>query len=169
MTLTPLAVRKTRFTRRWRGYDPTEVEDFLQLMADELTAVLKESERLLREKEGLLERLEASEQREQKLQETLLRAQKVSEELISTAQHEAQTLVREAQMTSEKIVQQALQQAQKVESKIGELRHRRRELQIKLRGTLELFTQILEAEMQEAEHTATVHTITPGRSSTEAG
>jgi hypothetical protein len=42
--------------------------------------------------------------------------------------------------------------------KIADLRSKRKELQIKLRGTLELFSEIVAADAEE-ERAATVHTL----------
>ena len=36
--LTPLEIQKMRFTQKMRGYDPTEVEGFLAVIAEEVAA-----------------------------------------------------------------------------------------------------------------------------------
>jgi len=46
-----------------------------------------------------------------------------------------------------------------IESKIGELRMQRRELQLKFKNTLDFFQRSLEAEMDDEQNTATVHTL----------
>jgi cell division initiation protein len=158
MSLTPLAIGKMRFRRVFRGYDPAEVEEFLNLASEELAKALGDAERWQKERERLEVRLRQGEERERELQDTLLRAQRVSDEILANAQREAQLLVREAEITADRLVQSAIEQAQGVERGIAELRHRRRELQLKLRNTLELYDRILEADMQEdQERRATIH------------
>ena len=98
----------------------------------------------------------------------LLRGKTVSDEMIANTQREAQLLLREAEMTADKIVSQALEQAHHIEQKIQELRVMRKDLQIKLKGTLELFSQILESEREDERTTATVHTLPPGRARRQA-
>jgi cell division initiation protein len=160
MSLTPLAIGKMRFRHRMKGYDPAEVEEFLGLVSEELARGLAEVERLQRERDRAEERLRHSEERERDLQETLVRAQRVSEEIVANAQREAQLLVKEAEITADRLVQQAIEQAQGVERGIAELRHRRRELQLKLRNTLELYARILDADMEEdQERRATIHAL----------
>ena len=159
MGLTPLEIQKARFAQRMRGYDATEVEDFLSLVAEELTTRLGQVERMERENRYFRQRLDEAEQREHQLQQTLLRAQKVSDEITAAARREAELTVKEAEMTADRIVQQAIEQATKIESKIAELRTMRRELQLKLRSTLELFQSILEAEMEDERATAMVRTL----------
>ena len=104
---------------------------------------------------------------EHQLHDAILRGKKVSDEMIQTSQREAQMLVREAEMTAERMVGQAAERAAEVESRIAELRMRRKELQLKFKSTLELFGQILDAEMEDERTAATVHTL-PRRTKTGA-
>jgi cell division initiation protein len=163
MPLTPLDIQKMRFPQKMRGYDQGEVEAFLRLVAEELTARLGELDRLGVENRSLRERLREVEERQRDLQDALLRAQKVSEGLIESAKREAENLVKEAELTGDRIVGQAVEQATRFESRIAELRAARKEVQWKLKNTLELYGRILEADMQEEQSTATVHTMPRAR------
>ena len=167
MPMQPLDIQKTRFAHKMRGYDPVEVENFLALVAEDLTQRLGEIERLERDNRSLRERVAHSEDRERQLHDAILRGKKVSDEMISTSQREAQLLVREAEMTAERMIAQAAERAAEVESRIAELRMRRKELQLKFKSTLELFGQILDAEMEDERTAATVHTL-PRRTKTGA-
>src|SRR4051794_38657434 len=157
MAITPLEIQKMRFSQKMRGYDPTEVEGFLAVIAEEVAARLGQIEKLERENHHFKQRLEETEHREHQLQQTLLRAQKVSEDITANARREAELTVKEAEMAADKMVQQAVEQSTRIESKIAELRTMRRELQMKFRNTLDLFQRILEAELDEERATPTVH------------
>src|SRR5436305_7402339 len=159
MAITPLENQQMRFSQKMRGYDPTEVEGFLSLLAEELAARIAQAEKAERENRYYRQRLEETEQREHQLQQTLLRAQKVSDEITANARREAELLVKEAEIAADKMVQQAVEQSTRIESKIAELRTRPRDLQMKFRNTLDLFQRILEAELEEERATATVHTL----------
>jgi cell division initiation protein len=159
MALAPLDIQKMRFNQRMRGFDTTEVEGFLVLVAEELAGRLAQIEKLDRENKYYRQRLEETMQREHQLQQTLLRAQKVSDEITNNARREAELTVKEAEMMADKIVQQAIEQSTRIEGKIGDLRLQRRELQLKFKNTLDLFQRILEAEMDDEHNTATVHTL----------
>ena len=167
MAITPLEIQKMRFSQKMRGYDPTEVEGFLGLLAEDLAARVSHIEKLERENRYYRQRLEETEHREHQLQQTLLRAQKVSDDITANAKREAELLVKEAEMAADKIVQQAIEQSTRFESKIVELRTARRELQLKFKNTLDLFERILEAEMEDERNTATV--LTWPRKRREAG
>lgn len=159
MALTPLEIQKMRFNQRMRGYDPTEVEGFLTLLAEELTLRLAQVDKLERENRWFRQRLEEAGEREHQLQQTLLRAQKVSDEITANARREAELTVKEAEIAADRIVQQAIEQSTRIEGKINELRTHRRELQLKFKNSLDLFQRILEAEMDEERSTATVLTL----------
>jgi cell division initiation protein len=159
MPLSPLEIQKMRFSPKMRGYDPTEVENFLALLAEELTGRLAEIEKLERENRYHRQRLEEAQQREHQLQQTLLRAQKVSDEILANARREAELTVKEAEMAADKIVQQAVDQSTRIEARMAELRTGRRELQLRFKNTLDLFQRILEADMDDDRSTATVHTL----------
>lgn len=159
MSLTPLDIRKMSFPQKLRGIDPQEVENFLTVIAEELTARLGDIARLEQENRGYRVRLEEAGRRQQELQEALLHAQKLSKSITDHARREADVLIREAEVTADNIVTQALEQSSRLEGKIGELRARRRELQLKFKNTLDLFQQILEAEMEDERTLATVRTL----------
>jgi len=159
MTLTPLDVQKARFPQKLRGYDPREVEEFLELVAEELAQRLGEIDRLQREVRYYQERLEQGERREHQLQETLVRAQKVADEITEAAEREARVIVREAEIAGDRIVRQATEQATKVEARIDELRIQRRELILKFRNTLDLLNEVVSAQARDEAETAVVRTL----------
>jgi cell division initiation protein len=159
MALTPLEIQRMRFPQKMRGYEAAEVESFLVLVADELAGRLTQIEKLEHENRYYKQRLEEAESREHQLQQTLLRAQKVSDEITANAKREAELTVKEAEMAADRIVQQAIEQSSRIEGKIAELRVLRRELQVKFKNNLDLFQRILEAEMEDERNSATVLTL----------
>lgn len=159
MPLSPLDIQKHSFAQKLRGYDSAEVDHFLALVAEELSQRIGEAERLDRENRQLRERLATLEQRERQLQDAILRGKLVSDEMIQTSQKEAQLLIKESEIHADRLVHQAMERAQEIENRIHDLRTRRKELQIRLKGTLELFAQILEAELEDERTTANVQTL----------
>jgi cell division initiation protein len=163
MSITPLDILKMRFPQKMRGYDTVEVEGFLKLVADELAARLGELERAQTENRDLRGRTHDLEARQAELQNALLRAQRMSEEIVATAHREAAVLLKEAELTGDRVVTQAVEQATRIEGKIAELRTSRREVQLRLKNTLDLYQAIVEADMQDDQSTATIHTLPRAR------
>jgi cell division initiation protein len=159
MALTPLEIQRMHFPRKLRGCDAAEVSNFLALVAEELAGRLSQIDRLERENRYYKQRVEETEDREHQLQQTLVRAQKVSEEITANAKREGELVVKEAELAADRIVQQAIEQSARIEARISELRTLRRELQVKFKNNLDLFQRILEAEMEDERNTATVLTL----------
>src|SRR5215813_4165802 len=89
MRITPMDMRQQRFKTAMRGYDRTEVVAFLTEAADDYEHAMREIDRL----RGDLMRLEAllgeHRERENNLRDTLITAQRVTDELKENAQTEA--------------------------------------------------------------------------------
>src|SRR4029077_17709546 len=100
MAITPLEIQKMRFSQKMRGYDPTEVEGFLAVLAEELSTRIAQADKMERENRYYRQRLEETEHREHQLQQTLLRAQKVSDDITNNARQEAALMVREAEIAA---------------------------------------------------------------------
>ena len=80
--LTPLDVRKKRgdFRSRLRGYDPEEVDSFLELVSERLEALVKENMTLSESGDRQTTQLSALEEREKAIQDALVSAQKLRDD-----------------------------------------------------------------------------------------
>jgi cell division initiation protein len=159
MAMTPIEIQKMQFARRLRGVDPVEVQNFLQLVAEDLATRLGELDQLRAENRLHRDRVQGLEIRQNELQDALLRSQRVSDEILATARREVELMIKEAELTGDRIVTQAIEQATRIEGRIAELRTARRDVQLKLRNMLELYGTILEADRQEDQSTGTLHTL----------
>jgi cell division initiation protein len=149
MAFSPLDLQKVTFKKKLNGFDPTEVENLLSAVGDELAGHLAEIEKLERENRYYRQRLQDSQGRESQLQETLLQVQRVSDQIRNNAQQEGELVVKEAQHQAHKIVHRAIEEAAKVEAKVVELKMARRELYHKFKQTVDFFERLLEAESPE--------------------
>lgn len=150
--LTPIDIQKQTFSKRFRGYDQGEVRAFLHLVAEELESHLQGIERLTREVAELRSDLREHSERERILKDTLLSAQKVSEDVKANAHKEAALIVKDAELLSERIVAQAMDRVSDLESAIQDLKIERRNARRKLQSMIDGFQQMvaIDAE-QEAE------------------
>lgn len=151
MDLTPLEIQKQTFGRKMRGYDVDEVRGYLHLVAEEIERLLKDVDRLERENALLREQIAEQAEREHILKDTLLSAQKVSEELKVNARKEAELIVKDAELLSERMIGQAMERVGDIERKIQDLKLTRREMRKRVQSSLESFGQMIELdEEQEA-------------------
>jgi DivIVA domain-containing protein len=109
MELTPLDVRKKKedFRRVVRGYDPAQVEGFLDLVADRLDELVGREGRLRGQVDSLQEQLAAFRDRERALNDALVTAQELREEARAQAEKSADLKVREAEREAEAIRREA--------------------------------------------------------------
>ena len=149
MHLTALDIQKQTFSKKFKGYHPDEVRAYLHLVAEDVERLVRDVDRLSRENAMLREDLEDHTHREQILKDTLLSAQKVSEDVRSTAQKDAELIVKDAELLSERLVGQAMQRVADLEKAIQDLKIERRAARNKLQGTLDLVQQLLMLDAEE--------------------
>jgi len=105
LRLTPVDIRKQEFRRAVRGYDKEEVETFLEMVAEEFEAMLRDKERL--HEEGVRARTQLHDYQE--IERTLKLALKNTDasvhQTVENAKRQAETMVREAEVQAEKILQ----------------------------------------------------------------
>ena len=104
--MTPLDVRNKRgdFKKIMRGYDPQEVDIFLELVAERLEALVREAIQLRERAETLQVQVDAQTGREQAVQDALVTAQELRAEMQNQAQREAENIVKEAQVEARQIM-----------------------------------------------------------------
>ena len=147
--LTPLEIQKQNFARKFKGYDADEVRAYLELVASEIERLVRDVDRLSRENVMLREDLDDHNQRERILKDTLLSAQKVSEEVKSNARKEAELIVKDAELLSERLVSQAMTRVADLERTIQDLKVERRGARNKLQATLDTIQQLLMLDAEQ--------------------
>src|SRR3984893_842615 len=147
--ITPLEIQKQLFARKFKGFDSDEVRAYLQMVAEEVEILIKDVDRLSRENVMLREDLDDHNQRERILKDTLLSAQKVSEDVKSNARKEAELIVKDAELLSERLVAQAMTRVADLERTIQDLKVERRSARNKLQATLDTIQQLLMLDAEQ--------------------
>jgi len=144
MRIAPLDLRQQRFKTAMRGFDRTEVVAFLTEAADDYEHALREIDRLRQDlqREGSL--LNEHRERENNLRNTLLTAQRLSDEVKASAQTEAKLIVREAQGRADLLLQKAHARLEEIERDINDLRLRRRGVEGSLEASIQALYHALE-------------------------
>jgi cell division initiation protein len=149
MKFTPLDVKNQQFTRRWKGYDRSQVQQFLEMIASDLEEIATENNSLRDEVKGLKAELEQHVQREQTLKDTMVTAQKLADEIRETAEKKAQLLIGEAELRAEKVIDAAHRRGSKISEDVAELRRQRSGLASALRSTLQTHLAMIDAMAEE--------------------
>ena len=155
--LTPLDVRKKRgdFKKILRGYDPQEVDVFLEIAAERLEQIVRENIGL-REKSSVLEQQVTSQTgREQAVQEALVTAQELRADIHGQAKRESDHLLHEAEAESRRRIAEAEAEVRKMlrdaERKLQVGQDALEEMERRRTRFLKGFRQLLEREMDVVE------------------
>ena len=147
--LTPLDIQKQIFSRNMRGFAVDEVRAYLHVVAEEVERLLKDRDRLSTENRLLTEELQEYSDRERILKDTLLSAQRVSEELRETARREGEMTVKDAEMRADRIIELAMQRVGELERVIQDLKIQRRDMRNHLFATIGTVTHLLELDVEQ--------------------
>lgn len=139
MKLTPLDIHHKEFRNSLRGYNPEEVDDFLDEVADEFERLFKENIDLSEKYDAAQERLRSYTELEQTLQKTLVSAQASAEEIVSRARAEADRLVKDAETKAQEIVTGALEDKQHTQAENARLMAAEDDFRARFRSMLESY------------------------------
>ncbi|HYD10751.1 MAG TPA: DivIVA domain-containing protein [Acidimicrobiales bacterium] len=121
MDISPKLLREVEFREQWRGYNPEEVDEFLERLAlglEELQGRLGDAlERASSAERRLLERTD-----EDEIRRTLVLAQRTATASVDEAKAEAERLVRETESRCRQLVADAEAQSARLEADIASRR-----------------------------------------------
>jgi cell division initiation protein len=143
---TPADIQHKQFRRRLMGLDPKDVEQFLQMAAEEMTHLRMESADLRRKMGEQEKELREYKEREKTIRNVLLNAHKTVEQMKANAEKEAKLIIADAELKAEKMLQSAHQRLAQLHQDIVELKRQRIQLESKLRSTIESYQQMLDMQ-----------------------
>ena len=151
--LTPLDVRNKRgdFKKIMRGYDPQEVDIFLELVAERLEALVRETIQLRERTQTLQNQVDAQTGREQAVQDALVTAQELRSEMQTQAQREADHIVKEAEVEARRLLAEVEAEVRSrlsgVERRLDQGQHALDDMERRRARFLTEFRGLLEREM----------------------
>ena len=148
--LTPLDARRYDFGRAMRGYDPARVERFREQVADELERLTRQTVELDSKAKGFHEQLRAFRERDKALNDALVSAQQLRNEIRESAEREASLIVREARAAGERALEETRAELRRLEMQLGELERARRAHLAQLRQMAERQLAEITAAEQES-------------------
>lgn len=162
MKLTPLDIQQQKFQVQWRGYDKHEVETFLEMVSEDVEALLQECNKLKGEIQKCEAQLVDFRENERAIQQTIMTTQKVSDDLKRNAQREAELIISEAKVAAGRIMNDARAQAEKVvgdsRSEVGrltkeihDLKNRKMDYEVSFKSILESQLQLLQSSQEESD------------------
>lgn len=150
MKVSPITIKKQEFNKTLRGYDPDEVQAFLDKLADEFEEIQKENESLKRKMEQAEVRLSEFQRIEKNLQSTLLKAQESSTKSIESTKKQTSLMIKEAEIKASQILEKARESANDVRNAVINLREERDLIVAKLKAIINSQAHLLEMKVETA-------------------
>jgi cell division initiation protein len=144
--LTPLDIHNKEFSRRIRGYDEDEVNEFLDQVIKDYEALIRESKDLGKQVEQMQERLNHFTAIEESLSKTIIVAQETADELKSNSKKEAQLIIKEAEKNADRIINDSLGKSRKIALEIEELKKQAAVYRVRFRTLLQAQLELLEED-----------------------
>ncbi|MBW1810150.1 MAG: DivIVA domain-containing protein [Deltaproteobacteria bacterium] len=143
MKITPIDIRQQQFGKTFRGLDPREVDSFLNLISDELESVLRENNQLKEDIARTGRIVDEYRDRERALKETMITAQKITDDIKESARKEAEVILSQAELQAEKIIHAANDRLVKIIEDINEIKRQREQMHVNLAGLVKSHRRLL--------------------------
>ncbi len=150
MKVSPISIKKQEFNKSFRGYDPEEVQAFLDKLADEFDDLQKENESLKEELENANVHLAEFRRIEKNLQDTLLKAQESSSKAIDSVKKQTNLMVKEAEIKANQTLEKARENADEIRDAVIKLREERNLLISKLKAMIDSQAHLFEVKVKDA-------------------
>jgi cell division initiation protein len=141
LSLTPLDVSKHEFQRSFRGYDPTEVQAFLERVADDVAALQAQMNSLAEQNRVYGAKLSAYQDMEQGLRDSIVATEKSLKSTRDQVEIERQQIIREAKLDAD-------QMKLSVQNEIAHMREELRALKIHHDGYVKRLRFLLKAQTE---------------------
>jgi cell division initiation protein len=161
MKVSPLDLRQLRFRTTFRGFDRAEVVALIAEVADDYENALRDVDKLRQEVSKMEALLNQHREHERNLRDTLLTAQRVSDDIRANADAQARQILREAEGRSDLLLQKTQARLEDVQREIDGMKMKRREVETTLESTISALRNTLEfvreQELREREEKILLH------------
>lgn len=144
--MTARDIESKYFSRAMRGYAISEVDEFLDRVAEDIQEYSLRCAELERRIDRLEEQIREYENLKETLQGTLLMAQKSAEAKEEAASRQAETLLNEARLKAEQIVLEASAAKDRERRDLQRLRQMKQEFKAEFRALLSRFASLSDGE-----------------------
>ena len=151
MKMTLLDIKQVGFKVKLRGYDRREVDSFLDALAEDYEGLLKENNALSVKLADLEIQVLEFKKKESTLNNTLMKAQDLVEDMKGHAQREGHLITKEAELKAEEITKEARERLAGLRREILDLQKQKLLFVEKTRSLIKTVHRVLELEEREGE------------------
>ncbi len=136
MKITPLEINKQEFKKTMRGYDPVEVDTFLEMLGNEFEKLITQNKEYEKKVLELQTELKNFKEVERTLKQTLMSVQESSTKSRENSVKEADLIRKEAELAASEMLEKAKRQAQALREEMVTLQTQKSSLISRLRHVL---------------------------------
>lgn len=144
MKVSPLDLRQVRFRTTFRGFDKAEVMALIAEVTEDYENALRELDRLRQEVVKMEALLNQHREHERDLRDTLMTAQRMSDDIRTNADAQARNILREAEGRSDLLLQKTQARLEDIQREIDGMKMKRREVENSLESTIGSLRNTLE-------------------------
>jgi len=144
MRISPIDIQQKQFKSRPFGYEKSGVDQFLEMLAEELERLVGKNLNLQESLDRVNATLGEMREREETLKETLVTTQKITQDLKSTARREVDVMMAEAEIKSERLMHNAEERRGQLIDEIQEIKRQKIDFEVSLRGLLEKHIRMID-------------------------
>jgi cell division initiation protein len=144
MRISPIDIQQKQFKSRPFGYEKAGVDQFLEMLAEELERLIGKNQNLQESLDRVNATLGEMREREETLKETLVTTQKITEDLKSTARREVDVMMAEAEIKAERLMHNAEERRVQLIEEIQEIKRQKVDFEVSLRGLLEKHIRMID-------------------------
>ena len=138
MKITPLDIQQQQFKGKlFGGLDQEDVDAFLQTISQEMENLSRENADMKEQIRRNADSMAEFSSREAQLRDTILAAQKITEEMKANSQKEATLIISEAEINAERILADANLKLAQLNSQIQDLRREKLQFEMALKALLD--------------------------------
>jgi cell division initiation protein len=149
--VTPLDIQQKQFHIKFRGYDKTEVEMFLDLVRDEMEGLVREIADHREFRQSYDERLREVGVKEEMVKNTMLMTQKLMEDQKDNARREAAVIIQDAKVQSQQMIGSSQQEKLRLEADIQELKRKKHHFMLDLKKVIQMHQDMVAFEEKGGE------------------
>lgn len=114
MVLTPLDIHNKEFTTKMRGYNPDQVNDFLDQVIKDYETLLKENTELKSQLQSSAEKVTYFNELKDALNQSIIVAQEAADKVKNNAQKEADIMQSESENKAKSLIDEATEKSQRI-------------------------------------------------------
>jgi len=152
LKITPLDINKQEFKKVMRGYDPVEVDTFLEMLGKEYEKIVLDNQDYEKKVLELETELKNYKEHESTLKQTLVNVQESTTKSRENSKKEADLILREAELNAAGLVEEAKRELQRLNEEKVTLETQKQSLISRLRHVLTSQMELLDVlELDDAD------------------